>query len=117
MDKLLTVLYIITTTSGLILLKLGTDSGSFVSFVGGKLAWNINLPSVAGIALYGASFLIYMYLVSKFELGYIIPLTTAFVYIIIFIASFLIFHETFTVLKIIAISMIILGVVLLNLNK
>lgn len=110
-------MYVLSTSSGLILLKLGTSNGMPISFVENAIKFNFNLYSLAGIFLYGCSFLLYVYLISRFDLGFIIPVTTALVYILIFTASFFIFHEVFTVMKIAAISLIILGVILLNLNK
>jgi drug/metabolite transporter (DMT)-like permease len=109
--------YVVTTSLGLITLKLSTSSGLPIGLVDGKLVFNFNLLSFTGIVLYGVSFLTYFYLISKFDLGYIIPLTTAFVYIVIFIASYFIFHEVFTVMKIIGISLIVLGLIFLNSGK
>lgn len=114
---LIIALYVITTSLGLITLKLSTTNGLPIAYVGGKLVFNFNLLGAAGIILYGVSFLLYFYLISKFDLGYIIPLTTAFVYIVIFIASYFIFHEVFTVVKIIGISLIVLGLIFLNIQK
>ena len=116
MEKFIIALYVATTASGLVLLKLGTNGASFVSLVDGRLNWNIGLLSVMGIFLYGVSFLLYIYLISRFNLGFIIPLTTGLVYILIFIASFVIFKESFTATKIAAIVLIVSGVILLNLN-
>lgn len=101
----------------LIVLKLGTKAGAPIQFLDGKLQLNINVYTVAGIALYGTSFLLYMYLLSKYELGYIIPLTTALVYILIFTASFLIFKEVFTITKMIGIAFILVGLAFLNFGK
>lgn len=117
MSIIILIAYVLSTSSGLILLKFGTTSGMPISFVENAIKFNFNLYSIIGIFLYGLSFLLYIYLISKFDLGFIIPITTALVYILIFAASFLIFHEVFTVLKIIAISLIIFGVILLNFNK
>ena len=117
MSIMLIITYVLSTSSGLILLKLGSTASPLVSFTNHALKFNFNPCSVAGIALYGLSFILYTYLISKFDLGYIIPITTALVYIIIFVASFIIFRESFTILKIIAISLIILGVILLNIHK
>jgi drug/metabolite transporter (DMT)-like permease len=72
---------------------------------------------MSGILLYGISFILYLYLISKFQLGYIIPLTSAFVYIFIFVASFLIFNEAFTITKIIGICLIVAGLTFLNLKS
>lgn len=117
MSKLILALYVLATSGALVLIKLGSGSGAFAQIIDGKLSLNFNPSLTLGIISYGISFLLYMYLISKFDLGYIIPLTTALVYVLIFAASFLIFKETFTILKIAAITLIVLGVILLNLNK
>lgn len=110
-------LYVLTTSAGLITLKLGSDAGAFVEFVAGKIIFNFTLMNIIGVILYGLSFVLYLYLIAKNDLGYIIPLTTALVYIIIFIASYVIFKETFTILKIVGISLIVVGLIILNLKK
>lgn len=117
MSLLLLIAYVLATSGGLILIKLGTVSGVPVSIIEHSLKFNMNLSILAGIFLYGLSFVLYIYLISKYDLGYIIPVTTALVYVLIFLASFFIFHEAFTIIKITAISLIIFGVILLNINK
>jgi drug/metabolite transporter (DMT)-like permease len=114
MNWIMIAVYVLTTVGGLVLLKLGTNGSALLSVVDGKMIWNIGLLSVVGIVFYGISFLLYTFLISQFNLGFIVPLTTALVYILVFIASFIIFHESFSWLKIIAIVMIIGGVILLN---
>jgi len=117
MNILLLVIYILSTSSGLVLLKLGSSSGAPVAIINNSLKFNLNPLVLGGIFLYATSFILYTFLISKYNLGFIIPVTTALVYILIFVASFLIFKETFTVIKIVAIALIIFGVILLNLNK
>lgn len=114
MAKLLIALYVLTTSSALIALKWGAKAGALVSYAGDKVHLNLNVYSVSGIGLYGFSFLLYTFLISKYELGYIIPLTTAFVYILIFSGSYFIFRENFTLFKIIGIILILSGLVFLN---
>lgn len=117
MSKLLIGLFVLLTSSALIILKLGTNAGPPVHYAENGIQFNLNFYTVSGIFLYGMSFLVYMYLISKYDLGYIIPITTALVYVLIFTASYFIFHEVFTVLKIIGISFIVIGLIFLNLNK
>ena len=100
----------------LIVIKLSTKDGAPVQYVDHKLLFNLNIYSVVGIMLYGISFILYIYLISKFDLGYIIPLGTALVYTIIFIASFLIFKEVFTVFKILGIVLILSGLFFINMK-
>ena len=117
MSKLLIALYVIITSLALIVIKLSSKESSPISVINNKLHFNISLLAITGIMLYGISFMLYMYLISKFDLGYIIPLTAAFVYILIFTASYFIFKESFTIMKIIGIALIVLGLIFLNLKK
>lgn len=106
----------LATSLGLIFIKLGTTDGLPIKLLNEKPVFNLNLLTAAGILLYGASFILYMYLISKNDLGYIIPLTTALVYIVIFVASYFIFHEVFTATKIAGIILIVAGLIFLNLK-
>ena len=117
MANIVILTYTLTSALGLIFLKLGSRTGAPFSFVDGKLQISLGLYVSSGILLYGFSFLIYTYLISKNDLGYIVPISTALVYIFIFTASFFIFKEVFTATKIIAILLILAGVALLNLSK
>ena len=117
MAKLIVALYVLVTSSALVALKWGTKAGAPIHSVDNKLQFNLNYSVVGGILLYGLSFLLYIYLISKYDLGYIVPLTTALVYIIIFTASYFIFHEVFTAIKIAGIVLIVGGLVLLNLSR
>ena len=117
MSKLVIPFFVAATSLALILVKLGTKSGLPISFVANKLQFNLNAYTIAGILLYGLSFASYIYLLSRYDLGYIIPLTTALVYVLVFVASYFIFHEVFTVAKIIGIGLILSGLIFLNLNR
>lgn len=117
MYKFILGFYVLATTSALMLLKFGTKAGAIVHSVDNKLHLNLNWAVVSGVGLYGVSFILYTFLISKYDLGYIIPLATAFVYLAIVVGSFFVFHEVFTPLKILAIVMIVGGLVILNLNK
>ena len=117
MGKIIISIYIITTSSALVILKLATKHGAPIEFINNRVHLNINLLTVSGIVLYGISFLTYMYLISKYNLGYIIPLATSIVYIIIFFVSFTFFKEVFTLVKAIGIALIVVGLIFLNLKR
>jgi small multidrug resistance pump len=116
-SKILIAIYVLIASSALIALKLGSKDGAPIQVINSKLLLNFAPLAVTGIALYGLSFLLYTFLISRYDLGYIIPLTTALVYVIIFTASFVIFHEVFTMFKILGIVFIVLGLILLNLKN
>lgn len=117
MTKIILPLYVLTTVTALVVVKLGTSSGLPITFVNHKLQLNLNMYTVAGMFLYGLSFVTYIYLISKYDLGYILPIALSFVYILIFISSYFIFHEVFTVTKILGICLILGGLILLNLKS
>ncbi len=117
MAKLLLGAYVLATSIALILLKLGSKDTSPISLVDSKISLNFNYYIISAIFLYGLSFLTYTYLIARYDLGYIIPVVTALVYVIIFLASFFLFKETFTPLKITGIALIMLGIIMLNLQK
>ena len=117
MANLILLIYALTSSAALVLLKAGSKTGAPISFIDGKPQFNLGLYIIAGILLYGISFIIYTYLISKNDLGYIIPISTALVYIFIFTASFIVFKEAFTAFKILGICLILGGLVVLNINK
>lgn len=116
MSKLLLSFYILITSLGLIFLKLGSKNGAPVHFIDGRIHFNLTPYVIGGILLYGLSFILYTYLLSKYDLGYIIPLTTGLVYVLIFTASFFIFKEAFTAIKLLGIFFIFMGLIFLNIN-
>ena len=117
MQKVILALYVFATSSALVALKWGAKTGAPVQSVNNKLHFNLNFYVISGVILYGISFLLYTYLIAKYDLGYIVPLTTALVYILIFGASYFIFNEVFTAVKITGIALIVGGLILLNLNR
>ncbi len=117
MFYILLTVYVLSTAGGLILIKLGSAQHAVIDFVSNKLSFHPTLLNMLGLFLYGVSFILYTYLISKNELGFIIPLTTALVYILIFIASFVVFNESFTLQKILAITLILIGVILLSMKS
>lgn len=117
MGNLILYVYVIATSAALILLKYATAAGAPISYIEGKVHFNINVFTLLGLALYAISFIAYTYLIAKFDLGYIVPIMAAFVYIIVFSASFIIFKEVFTVTKILGIIFIVGGLILININK
>ena len=116
LSNIILLIYALTSTAGLVLLKFGSQTGAPIALVEGRLHFNLGVYAIAGIFLYGLSFLLYTYLIAKNDLGYIIPVSTALVYIGIFLASFFLFKEPFTALKITGILLILGGVILLNIN-
>lgn len=117
MDKLFIAIYLALTVSGLTLVKLGSQGAPLLSRNGDKLDWNIGPLVFLGLIAYGLSFLLFMWLVSKFQLSLLIPLTAALVQISIFIVAVVFFKESLTLIKLLAFVLIVIGVVLLQIKS
>jgi small multidrug resistance pump len=108
--------YLLLTVSGLVLFKLGASGNASFGFINGTFMLKFNLIMLAGLLCYTLSFIMYMVLISKFNLSYIIPLTTGIVYVLIFAASILIFNEHISVTSIFGAIFVLTGVILLNIK-
>lgn len=116
MDKFYIAIYLALTVSGLTLVKLGSQGSPLLSKIGDKFAWNLGPLVILGLIAYGLSFLLFMWLVSRFQLSFLIPLTAALVQISIFIVGIILFKESLTLIKFIAFVLIVVGVVLLQIK-
>lgn len=116
MKFLLVGIYLIFTTCGLIFMKLGGNPGAF-AFNSGTISFSINWISAIGFLTYLISFLLFTRIVVMFDLSYIFPIVTGIVQIITLIASKVIFKETLTLQGIIGASIIIIGIIIMNLPK
>jgi drug/metabolite transporter (DMT)-like permease len=75
-----------------------------------------NVYIISGILCYVGSMLLFFYMLSKFDLSVIIPLT-ALTYIFNMLSAYYIFHETFDLYKIGGMLIIILGIGVLSMSK
>lgn len=116
-NVILIVFYIILTIAGVVLFKLGTQKDFLVSIATGVFTLKISLMSIIGLVCYLCSFLMYMFLISRFDLTYIVPVTTGIVQVATFVLAIIIFKESVTVSKGVATGLILIGVILLNIKK
>lgn len=76
----------------------------------------LNVYIVGGVICYVGSMLLFFYMLSRFDLSVIIPLT-ALTYIFNMLAAYFIFQESFDIYKISGMVVIILGIVILSISK
>jgi len=65
----------------------------------------------AGFCLYGVSFVLYLYVLTKFEVSYIYPIIMSSGLILLLIFSVLFLNETFTINKFLGILLISFGII------
>lgn len=111
------IIYTLLSVSGLIFVKLGSTNGiTKISFDSGLLL-QIPWQMILGFGLYVCSFLFYMFLINKFDLSYIVPVATGATYILTILSSKIIFNEIITTWKLVGSFFILIGVLLVNINK
>lgn len=113
--SVLVIIYILLTIAGLILMKIGGNTGT-ISFGEGGFNFSMNFVSLLGFVSYIASFLLFTNIVVKFELSYIMPITAGIIQVLTLLSGCLIFKEKVTINGIIGISLVIIGIVVMNLK-
>lgn len=113
----LIAMYILLSVGGLVVFKLGSSKELSFGLTNGSLHLHLNLLVILGLLMYVVSFLLYMFIVSKFDLSYIVPICTGFVYILTFIAAKFVFDEQITSFHYVGALLILCGVLLINIKK
>ena len=116
MKFILVIIYLILTVSGLIFMKLGGNPGT-IALDKGTITFGMSIISGIGFVCYLCSFLLFTRIVVMFDLSYIFPICTGIVQILTLIASALVFKENITIQSVIGISIIIVGIIVMNFNK
>jgi len=98
--------------SGLAQTQLG-GVGALVKSLVSWSFWVSHWQFILGIICYCLSFLTWMFLLSKQSLSTIYPLTMGIIYALVMVASVLVFHEQFTLYKIVGVVLIGLGILFL----
>ena len=117
LSKIIIFTYVLTTSAALIIMKVGAQDGMPISLTGGRVSVNLNPAFLLGMFLYIVSFITYVYLISTYDLGYIVPLLASFVYVLTFTAAYFVFNEVFTLVKLLGIALILVGLILLNMGS
>lgn len=110
------VLYIICSALGLLLIKAGGQN-LVLGVQQGTFHLNISLKMLLGMVFYVCSFLLFTFIVPKFDLTYIYPVAAGILYVVITIAGVLFLKEKITMWQLVGLILILLGVVAINIKK
>lgn len=116
MKIVLIIMYLILTVSGLVLMKLGGNSGT-ISVANKELTFGISLVSGLGFLCYIISFLIYTKIIMMFDLSYIVPITTGIAQILTLVASYIVFKDEISIQSVSGAAIIIIGILIMNLKR
>lgn len=115
MQVVLIIIYLMLTLAGLLLMKKGGNSGSF-SMNDGDIVASINWISLIGFICYIGSFLLFTQIITMFDLSYIMPLVTGIVQAATVVFGHFLFKEQLSLPGVIGITMIIFGIIIMNLK-
>lgn len=111
------IIYALLSVGGLTLIKLGSQNPLSISVGANGISLGAGWITLCGFVLYVVSFLIYTTLVTKNNLSYITPVSSAVVYILTLVVSLVVFKEQMTMVQWGGWCLILIGVVLMNLKK
>jgi len=108
-------IYIICSIGGMFLIKQGGEFNISLS----KESFGVQIPliSICGLLLYLVSFMLYVYLLPRYELSFFFPLLVGCNYILVVLISRFILKEIISTLNWIGICIIFIGLVLILLPK
>lgn len=109
-------IYLLLTVSGLVLMKLGGNSGT-LSVANKELTFGINLISALGFVCYICSFFLYTKIIMMFDLSYIVPVTTGIAQILTLVASYLVFKDEMSIQSVGGAIVVIIGILIMNFKR
>lgn len=117
MNYIWPILYVVCTVAGLILYKYGANKEFGIMFSNGSLSIKINIISIIGLILYLISFILYIVILPKFDVTYILPIVSTATSILIFVSSIMFLNEPSNIVKWIGFVIMIVGVVIVNFSN
>lgn len=112
---ILVILYILLTITGLVLMKLGGNTGSIL-IENMSFSFTMNFISLIGFISYILSFLLFTNIVVKFDLSYIMPITSGLIQVLTLLSGLFIFNEVISTKGIIGASLVICGIIVMNIK-
>lgn len=109
--------YVVLSSFGLILLKIGTNNSLEVTFVNGNLKFSVNYVLLIGMLFYILSFITSLIAMKEINLNVFYPISAGLVYILVGILSFILLHEQLSIRQITGMVIILTGVLIMNINK
>ncbi|AQP53048.1 hypothetical protein CBF34_02975 [Vagococcus penaei] len=110
---ILFIIYVILSSSGIILFKLGSTDLS-IKLLDNQLNMNFPFLSLVGLSCYLVSFVLWMMIISKSDVHIVVPLGLGLTNILILIGSAFVLKETISMTSVIGIVLVLAGTLLIN---
>ena len=111
------LIYVCLSALGLTLIKVGTNKGSSLILNSSGISLQLNWILVLGMVVYVVSFLTSMVVMKSMDLSLFYPLSAGLIYIIICLLSFLVLHESIPTQRLIGMTVILVGIIIMNIGR
>lgn len=111
------IIYVCLSACGLTLIKLGLNRNGTLLIDKNGFSLSFSWLLVLGIIMYIASFLLSLIVMKSMNLSLFYPLSAGLVYVVVCIASFLVLKEKISTSQIIGMSVILAGIIIMNLGR
>lgn len=112
---ILFLIYVLMSSGGLILFKLGSKDLSFnINSTGFNLS--LNWIMLCGILCYLCSFVLWLVIVSKMNLSVAMPISVGLVNVLVLLGSLMVLNEKISIMQWVGTGVIIFGLFLINLK-
>ena len=111
------IIYALCSVGGLTCFKLGSQQSLNIEIAKFGLSVQISWLSLLGMFLYIMSFLIYLSMVSKMQLSYLMPISTGVIYLLTMVVSMIVFKDQMTASKLMGAGLVLAGIILMNVKR
>lgn len=110
---MLFILYVILSSLGIILFKLGS-SDIYFKLAANSISLKLSFVSILGLICYIVSFLLWMAIISKSDVHIIVPIGLGMTNIAILLGSYFVLGEQINMYSVIGACLIIFGTIIIN---
>lgn len=110
-------IYVLCSAFALTLIKMGGNRAASLTLSDGIVDMRLGTLMIVGFVLYVVSFLISMAILPRFDLSFFYPVSAGLIYIFVCLFAFFFLKENFSSTKLIGLSLILAGIVVMNLKS
>lgn len=110
------ILYILLSTCGMLLIKLG-GSGTSIEFATKNMSMQFSYQLIIGLFCYIVSFLLFTIILQKKDLSIIYPICAGVVNVVTVLLGVFVLKEKISPLGITGVAFTVLGIILLNIRR
>jgi drug/metabolite transporter (DMT)-like permease len=114
-DIIILIVYLLIAQVGVLLIKLGS-SKTHIALASKTIILNLTLNTIAGLAFYAISFILFIIIISRFNLSYVAPIINGSNYVLTMLIALIILREKISLIQLIGACIILIGIFMVNIK-